>query len=171
VDTEGGFSFERFGQICPDSREALKKISLVRPQDFEAQGRTVRALKSKQADLIVVDSVVALFRLECSPEGNYTFEAGKELSRQLSILSNIAVERSIPVIITSHSFRRRDGPAEVIGGDVIKYWSKSLILLEKTGRSSERKATIVKHRWLPEEKSVKFNIVHEGIKPAGFRIF
>lgn len=170
VDTEGGFSFERFSQVCPGGKEALKRIAMVRPQDFADQGRAIRALKNKQSDMIVVDSAVALFRLECS-ETEATFEAGKELSRQLSVLNNIAISRNIPIIITSHSFRRKGGEQDVVGGDVIKYWSKSLILLEKTGRASERKATIVKHRWLPEERNVKFNIVQEGIKPAGFRIF
>jgi hypothetical protein len=36
---------------------------------------------------------------------------------------------------------------------------------------SERKATLIKHRYLPEWGSVKFSIVNEGIKPAGFKIF
>ena len=45
------------------------------------------------------------------------------------------------------------------------------MFLEHTGRMGERKATIVKHRSIPEGKSVKFEIINEGVRPSGFRIF
>ena len=59
----------------------------------------------------------------------------------------------------------------MIGGEMIKYWSKAIVFLERTGKTSERKATVFKHRSLPEGSSAKFEITGSGIKPSGFKIF
>ena len=120
--------------------------------------------------------MVALYRLEYSEESpdakKQVMEANRKLSRQVAVLSNLARERKIPVLITSHTFKKWDtGEHEVIGGNSLKYWSKVIMFLERTGRTSERRAIIMKHRYVPEGKQTKFMLVQEGIKPSGFRIF
>ncbi len=174
IDTEGGLSSERAMQICGDE-SLLERIMIIEPKTFEEQGVAVRNVEGQDFDMLVLDSAVALYRLRCADPGNErcdTLEANKELSVQLSVLSNIARKRSIPVIITAHTFRNWDtGENQIIGGDAIRYWSKSIVFIEHTGRMSERKATIMKHRSVPEGKSVKFELVGDGIRPAGFRIF
>jgi len=174
MDTEGGFSVERFKQIAGAEKyeDMLKKIIFIQPKNFKEQGKIIRSLEKMDVDLIIVDSVVSLYRLECADPNIETLEANKELSVQLSILSNIAREKNIPVIITAHTFKNWDtGENEIIGGFTIKYWSKSIIFLDFTEKMSERKAILIKHRSLPEGKSVKFFIVENGIKPSGFKIF
>jgi DNA repair protein RadB len=183
IDTEGGFSPERIRQIAGSHQAVLDKTTLMEPRDFREQGRIIREMDRRHADLYIVDSMVSLYRLEYAEKaedgrpgsyeaGRAILEASRELSKQLSILSGLARERSIPVIVTAHTFRHWEtGLNEIVGGDAIKYWSKVIVYLEKTGRMSERKATLIKHRYLPEWGSVKFSIVNEGIKPAGFRIF
>ncbi|MEM7825135.1 MAG: DNA repair and recombination protein RadB [Candidatus Aenigmatarchaeota archaeon] len=174
VDTEGGFSIERFKQLAgtEEIENLLKKIIFIQPKDFKEQGKIIKSLEKMDTDMIIVDSVVSLYRLECADPSIETLEANKELSVQLSILSNIAREKNIPVIITAHTFKRWDtGENEIIGGFTIKYWSKSMIFLEHTGKMSERKATVIKHRSIPEGKSAKFLIVENGIKPSSFKIF
>ena len=91
----------------------------------------------------------------------------------MSVLSSLARQRKIPVIVTSHTYKNWDTDRhEIVGGDSVKYWSKVLVFLERTGKTSERNATIIKHRWMPEGKSVKFVITQDGIKPAsGFKLF
>lgn len=177
IDTEGGFSFERLGQLEPGYKQLLDKINLLEPKDFKEQGKIIRELQG--AGLIVVDSLSALYRLEYAEASQskakelnpQIMEANRELSKQLSILSAFARKSGIPVLVTSHTFRKWDtGEDDIVGGDVVKYWSKSMVFLEKTGRSGERKAILVKHRSQPE-KEVKFEIVQEGIKPAGFKLF
>ena len=135
--------------------------------------------------MIILDSAVSLYRIEHAElvDGikekdrkermDTVLEANRSLSRQLSMLSNLAKERKIPVLITAHAFKSwDDGMFDVVGGDAIKYWSKTMVYLEKTGKTSERKATIVKHRSRAEDGSVKFMLVDDGIKPSsGFRIF
>jgi DNA repair protein RadB len=171
IDTEGGLSPERVKQISMDE-DVLKNMILIEPKTFEEQGIVIRNLENQDFHMLILDSAVALYRLKCTDPTKETLEANKELSVQLSILSSIARKKKIPVLITAHTFKNRDtGENYIIGGDSIKYWSKSIIFLEHTGKMSERKATIVKHRSLPEGRSVKFMITQEGIKPSGFKIF
>ena len=178
LDTEGGFSFSRLAQLMPNYKLILKKINLLEPKDFKEQGELIRKLAG--TDLVIVDSLSALYRLEYADSNQKErrevnaniIEANRELSKQLSVLSNLARQDGIPVIVTSHTFRSWDtGRDEVVGGDSVKYWSKAIVFLESTGRSGERRATVVKHRSMAEGKSVKFVIEHSGIKPAGFKLF
>ena len=173
MDTEGGFSLQRFLQIAPDAGELMKMVTMLQPHNFREQGKFIKELKGKDADIIIVDSAAALYRLEYADPEKEALEANRELSRQMSTLSNIARERSIPVIVTSHTYKNWDTDRnEIVGGDAVKYWAKAVIFLERTGRMSERNATIIKHRWLPEGRSVKFVISGNGIKPAsGFKLF
>jgi DNA repair protein RadB len=185
IDTEGGFSIERLKQLSPDFERILEKIEMVEPKDFTEQGTTIRSLADRGTDLIIVDSMAALYRLEYADSkadqnsqddkkanSRKILEANRELSLQLSILSNIAREKNIPVLITTHTFRSWEtGNHEIIGGDSIKYWSKAIVFLERTSRTSERRATMVKHRYLPEGGNVKFMLVNDGIKPSGFKLF
>ncbi len=181
IDTEGGFSVERLQQICKgndiDFDSAVKNIEIVEPKTFEEQRKCIQQLQEKNADLIIVDSIVSLYRLGNDPEkGRQSreelLEANRELSRQLSVLSNMARQRKIPVIMTAHTFKNWEtGENEMIGGDVLKYWSKAIIFLEKTEKLSERKATITKHRFMEEGKEAKFVIVEKGIEPSKFKIF
>lgn len=172
IDTEGGLSPERVRQIHMGGGDVFRNMILIEPKTFEEQGVVIKNLESQDFDMLVIDSVVALYRLKCADPTKETLEANKELSIQLSILSNIARRKKIPVIITAHTFKNWEtGENQIIGGDSIKYWSKSIVFIEHTGRMSERKATVFKHRSIPEGRSVKFEIVNEGVKPSGFRIF
>jgi len=178
IDTEGGFSVERLKQLCPTKWPTfLKRIELLEPKNFKEQTAIVKTLSGRKTDLIILDSAVALYRLEYSESNEANckkdiLKANRELSKQISVLSNLAREKEIPVIVTAHMFRNWDtGKTEIIGGETLKYWSKSIVCIEKTGRTSERKATIVKHRSIAEGGSTKFIITQNGIKSSGFRIF
>ncbi len=175
IDTEGGFSAERVKQLAGknDIINILNSVVLMEPKTFEEQGKAIRGLQKDKFDLIILDSAVALYRLEHSDSSKTELsEHNRELSRQLSVLSAISRDKKIPVVLTAHTYKNWDtAEDEIVGGGPLKYWSKSIIFLEKTGKTSERKATIIKHRSEPEGKSVKFMIVEEGIKPSGFKIF
>ncbi len=179
MDTEGGFSIERLKQLSPGFESILEKIEIIEPRNFEEQSKAIRALEGKEADLIIIDSIAALYRLEYAEtkmenktDRKRILNANRELSKQLSILSNISRERNIPVLVTTHTFRSWEtGDNEIIGGDSVKYWSKAIVFFERTGKTSERKATMIKHRSLPEGGNVKFMLVNDGIKPSGFKLF
>ncbi len=178
IDTEGGFSLERFKQLTDRWQDLLGRIELAEPKDFEQQSRIVRELGKKDFDLVILDSAVALYRLEYAEpkmgknSDDLVMAANRELSKQLSVLSNLARDKKIPILITAHAYRSREnGEWDAIGGEVLKYWSKVIMFIERTGRDSERKAVLIKHRHLPEGRSVKFQITQDGIRPAGFKLF
>jgi len=186
IDTEGGFSLERLKQLTPDYQPILDKIELVEPRNLAEQGNVIKKLENTDADLIILDSSVALYRLEysdgkneiidetkkvCMP-ANKVLDANRELSKQLSELSFIARQKDISVIITAHAFKPWNGESlDMVGGDMMKYWSKTIVHIEKTNKMSERKATILKHRYMPEGKTMKFVLTSDGIKPVGFKLF
>ena len=184
MDTEGGFNKQRLRQMTNSWQDVMDKTVLLEPRNFGEQAALTKELDRHRADLFIVDSMVSLYRLEhAEKNGNSrvrerggpsraVLEANRELSRQLSVLSGLAREKEVPVLITAHTFRHWDTKLnEIVGGDAIKYWSRVIVYIEKTGRMSERKATLIKHVHQPEWGSVKFSIVDTGIKPAGFKIF
>jgi DNA repair protein RadB len=62
----------------------------------------------------------------------------------------------------------------MVGGDILKYGSKCLIELQMAP-NNKRRAVLKKHRSMPEEKSVVFEIKEKGLKlvkqSRGFKLF
>lgn len=168
VDTEGGFSTMRFQQLVQEENMApyLEKIFLMKPMTFADQAKTIarlRELVNEQIGLVIVDSVSMLYRIEL---GKHEGVKGinSDLGLQLFYLSTIARKWNIPVLITSQvyaDFEEKD-KVKMVGGDIIKYGAKCLIEVEKY--RTLRKATIMKHRSLPEQKAVVFEIIGVGFQ-------
>jgi DNA repair protein RadB len=168
IDTEGSFSFDRFRQLGGDE-ELLKKIIFIEPGTWEDQHAQIKDLKrtieaEKDIGLIAIDSMVTLYRLELDKE-NFPM-VNKQLATQYSILSKIARDHKIPVLVTNQVYSQGDG-IEITSRSVGHYWSKCLIELKKTGKSNCRFAIIRKHRSLPEGKSIEFEIKEKGLKEIG----
>ncbi|OYT43291.1 MAG: DNA repair protein RadB, partial [Candidatus Aenigmarchaeota archaeon ex4484_56] len=70
IDTENGFSIERFFQLG-GTRDLLKKVYYEKPKNFKEQLKSIRKFEKVDVQLIVVDSLVSLYRLEITRE-NYT---------------------------------------------------------------------------------------------------
>jgi DNA repair protein RadB len=92
--------------------------------------------------------------------------ANKELSKQLSKLMKIAKKYAVPVVVTNQvysSFSKDAGSERLasVGGDVLKYWTKVVIQVAKSGRY--RTATVIRHQHMPEGIRVRFRITEEGI--------
>jgi DNA repair protein RadB len=167
IDTENGFSTERFFQIG-GKKEDLKRILYSNPKNFIDQTKIIQKLRKEDIKLIVVDSLVTLYRLEIDNE-NFT-EINRELAKQLQTLSTIAKEKKIPIIITNQVYSINSDEIELSGRDIVKYWSKCLVELKKTD-DNRRVAILRKHRSLPEGKKIEFEITSNGIEKAKFRIF
>lgn len=164
IDTEKGFSPERFKQIA--SEDALEKIVLNEPVDFEQQEEAINSLDDivdeHDPGIVIVDSMVSLYRLKA--KGDKIQEVNQKLSQQLSKLSKIAREQDIPVLITNQVYSSFDGDdIELVGRDVPRYWSKCLLKLS-TMDTAIREMEIEKHRSMPEGKSAQFKITDEGLE-------
>lgn len=171
IDTEGGFSMERIAQLEPKNHERLlKNILLLNPVSFEEQKKVFSKLRdavnTEKVGLIIVDSIAMLYRLQKGSEEEIR-TTNKELANQLALLSEIARKRNIPVVVTNQVYADFENKSNVhmVGGDLLKYWSKCIVKLEIL-ESGTRKASIYKHRSLQEGKSVCFEIIESGLKEA-----
>ncbi len=165
MDTEGGFSAERFLQII-DDKSLLDNLFMIEPTTFEEQQDAFEKLEEvaeqEDLDLVVVDSLVALYRLKL--QNDDAPEINQEFSRQLSVLSKIARQKDIPVLVTNQVYSQFDSDeVELVGRDIPTYWSKCLLKLEKIS-SNYRKAVLKKHRSRPEDIETRFSITSSGLE-------
>ena len=183
IDTEGGFSVERVKQISGENaEEILKNILLLSPTNFDEQKKAfsqlLDKLKKNQANLIVVDGMATLYRLGFSDlkdkEENIK-ELNWKMAEQMRMLAEISRKQDIPVIVTNQVYsgflsedELRKGvekKTNIVGGDLLKYWSKCIIELSADGK--KRKAMLLKHRSLPP-KEFSFEIKNEGVVKRGW---
>jgi DNA repair protein RadB len=172
IDTEGGFSPERVRQIAGESyKDVLKNIVLLKPTNFSEQKESFHELQKqlkKQVDLIIVDGMTILYRLDLADARNKDngdfMKVNSELTRQMKILAEIARKAEIPVLVTNQIYSWED-EKRMVAGDILKYWGKCMIeLVNDKGR---RSAWLRKHRSLPEKELV-FQINNEGVKKRGW---
>lgn len=184
VDSEGGFSIERVKQIVGNGYErVLENIMLLKPMSFLEQKKDFeKILKNLNSEigLIVIDSIAMHYRLELGQASSLkdeeqVYDINREVSKQMKILVEISRNKNIPVIVTNqvyHQFVKMEEfkngfekETNIVGGDLLQYWSKCIIELKKDG--SRRKAFLLKHRNLPE-KELSFVIKDEGIFKSGW---
>ena len=184
IDTEGSFSIDRIKQISGGIPEMiLKNIVILKPTSFFEQKNAFlkmeKEFRSKNIGLVIVDSLTMLYRLELAEARKKGFDEVKrinsDLAKQMNSLYEIARKKEIPVLITSQVYndflseedwmKGKEAGVNVVGGDILKYWSKCIIELKN--KNGKKKAIIRKHRSLPE-KEFNFDIVNEGIVKRSF---
>lgn len=174
VDTEGGFSVERFKQLG-GNENLLQSFIRFNPKSFEEQQKTILQLNreirnDKQIGLIIIDSLVMLYRLKL---GDAPQKINSELGEQLRLLTDLSRKFDIPIITTNQmyqDFETKD--KKMVGGNVIHYWSKTIVELEVDG--FEKKAILRKHKFIESGKEVYYQIKNEGLvsqKSKGFGFF
>jgi len=185
IDTEGGFSTERVKQIVGESyKEILENILVLSPTNFEEQKKSFDTLlvrvKKEDIGLIVVDGMAMLYRLELgdaaqAKDDEKVRTVNREVAKQMRVLAEISRKQEIPVIITNQVYSGFQSEEEwkkgvkpeanIVGGDLFKYWSKTIIELKNDG--GKRKAILLKHRSLPVSE-ISFEIRNEGIFRKGW---
>jgi DNA repair protein RadB len=183
VDTEGSFSPDRLSQIEKGSMKLHRNAStpvtdsiiFFNPKNWAEQNNDVRSLEQlcqeKNIGLIVVDSISAIWRLTIN-DNNYQL-VNRELATQLSLMSKLARDYKIPVLITNQVYDDiNSGRIELSAKNIVKWWSKNLIELMHTGQTSHRYAIIRKARSIEENKQIEFKITSTGLdKTSGLRLF
>jgi DNA repair protein RadB len=165
IDTEGGFSVDRFSQIAPDYQKLLKNIIFLKPTSFIGQIKVFDKLRKKIDDkvgVIIVDTIGMLYRVELG-KTDKVYHVNRALGEQIAYLTEIARTKNIPVLITNQvyaDFEKKD-EIKIVGGDILKYGSKCLIELKITDKGN-RKAILRKHRSI-RQKEIVFKIVQGGI--------
>ena len=185
IDTEGGFSVERVKQIVGEGYEnILKNILILNPVSFEEQTKIftnlLNKVKKENIGLIVVDGMAMLYRLELGDalklkDDNKVKEVNREVAKQMRILAEISRRQNMPILITNqvyHDFLSEEDwkkgikpEANIVGGDLFKYWSKTIIELKIN--DGKKKAILLKHRSMPI-KELNFEIRNEGVFRRGW---
>ncbi|HON35288.1 MAG TPA: DNA repair and recombination protein RadB [Methanothrix sp.] len=165
IDTEG-FSAERFKQIAgPGAAEMAKKIMIFEPMSLEQQAMAIREaskIVSRDVGLVVLDSATSLYRMLLEAEDSRP--ARRALTVQLSELQEIARRHSIPVVITNQVYTDiESNTLRPLGGTYLEHMCKAIVLLEKAGEGL-RRARLMKHRSLPENRTAQFRLTSRGLE-------
>ena len=170
IDTEGGISIDRIKQISgPDFSRVANNIIVFEPTNFLEQNDNLKAIEvwlrknNADIDLIVLDSAVALYRVDDMKSS----KLNKELGKQMGILSKIARKYDVAVVLTNQIYNAFDDEGNndirAVGGTILQYWSKVILQLERGDETSKRVATLIRHRSIPEGKKAIFSITSRGI--------
>ncbi|MBQ6444220.1 MAG: DNA repair and recombination protein RadB [Methanosphaera sp.] len=168
MDTEGGISLERMQQIAgSDFDTAAANIFLLEPKSFDEQQLCIDNIEDllkddSSIDILIIDSVVALYRIE---DGDPS-DINKRLGRQMAKLLTLSRQYDIAVVITNQIYSPFDSDdliVEPIGGTVLKYWSKVIVEIEKDIASTSRNAILQRHKNKSPNQKITFEIIDEGI--------
>ena len=171
IDTESNFNKFRFEQLAGKNAAGLaKNNSIYHPKSLAEQRTAIEKLENfvdESFSLIIVDSFVALYRLELKGGRSEIIPFGRELGKQLSILAKIAREKKCAVVITNQVYDSFGGPDELgelvpSGGDALDYWSKIILWIERHGK--DRVVTLVKHAFREDGESIKLRIANSKIE-------
>lgn len=170
VDTEGGFSPERLKQMNSDVD--LNEIIVFSPKSFEEQHKTILNLNKqiknpKQIGLVIIDSLVMLYRLKL---GDAPQKINSELGEQLRLLTEISRTFHIPILVSNQMYTSFDTKQnKMVGGNVMEYWSKTIIELDKD--QDIKTAVLKKHKFQKEGIVKNFEIVQSGLIESKSRSF
>lgn len=162
IDTEG-LSYERLGQVFESREEDLKNLLVFQVHDMEEQTDRVEKISKlaemKAVSMVVIDSLTMFYRLRYEDS-----RARSDLIREIEMLQEIARKYDVAVVVTSQVYSNiNTGGVEFLGGHALKHNAKTILRLEKLD-NGRRKAVVVKHRSLPEGRSVYYRITQTGIE-------
>ncbi|MBR5504139.1 MAG: DNA repair and recombination protein RadB, partial [Methanobrevibacter sp.] len=164
IDTEGGISVERIKQISGDDFEIVaKNIIVFEPTSFKEQEDDLNLIEEwldsndGEVELIVLDSAVALFRVEEDKSKSHL------LGKQMQQLSTFAINHDLAVLVTNQIYASFDeGSDEMapVGGTIIQYRSKIIIELKREEGTSQRIALLKRHKTRREGLAIHFSITN-----------
>jgi DNA repair protein RadB len=178
IDSEG-FSPERFSQIASSStgedaevKSIARRIIIYEPQSFEQQTSCINELetviKEKEGKtgvaLVILDSATLFYRLELDDERSIYLR--RVLANQIMHLLELARRYDLAVIITNQVYMDiENGNLRPSGGYALEHLSKVIVQLEKAAEGwGKRRATLKKHRSMPEDTSCDFFITSKGVE-------
>ncbi|UCD04017.1 MAG: DNA repair and recombination protein RadA [Candidatus Woesearchaeota archaeon] len=175
IDTEKAFRPERIKQMAEnvglDPDKVLKNIRVARAYTTDHQillaEKAEKLVKKKENNirLVVVDSLMALFRVEYSGRGTLA-ERQQKLNLHLRDLQRIAEVYNAAVFVTNQVMAKPDmffgDPTAAVGGHILGHASKFRVYLRK-GKAGKRIARLIDSPYLPEGEAV-FQVSTKGIE-------
>ncbi|KAJ3398662.1 Meiotic recombination protein dmc1 [Chytriomyces hyalinus] len=167
IDTEGTFRDDRITSIANrfelDPEAVLENISIARAYNCEQQMDLIVEVGARMIEggyrLIIVDSIMALFRVDYSGRGELA-ERQQKLGLMLARLTKLAEEFNVAVFITNQmtadpgaSLTFVQDPKKPIGGHVLAHASTTRLYLRK-GRGESRICKIWDSPSVPEAEAI-----------------
>ncbi|XP_057506515.1 meiotic recombination protein DMC1 homolog [Actinidia eriantha] len=177
IDTEGTFRPDRIVPIAErfgmDAGAVLDNIIYARAYTYEHQYNLLLGLAAKMSEepfrLLIVDSVIALFRVDFTGRGELA-ERQQKLAQMLSRLTKIAEEFNVAVYMTNQVIADPGGgvfisdPKKPAGGHVLAH-AATIRLMFRKGKGEQRVCKVFDAPNLPEAEAV-FQITPGGIADA-----
>lgn len=167
IDTEG-VSLERLEQMSGEHyRRVREHILFFEPYSLREQEAVVEkvgrlAAGSPEIGLVIMDSATLHYRIALGTGDD--MGGRRALAAQLHALQGAARKRDIPVVITNQVFTNIEtDDLEPLGGQLLRHLSKAVIRLDKATGPGRRRATVLKHRAVPEGISAEFRLTARGL--------
>lgn len=175
IDTEGTFRPNRIVSVAErfevDPAAVLDNISVARAYTHEHQMHLVTQAAAQMNDehcsLLIVDSVMALFRSDFSGRGQLA-ERQQRLNKHLSQLTKLANEYNIAILLTNQVTADPGANAmfvadakKPIGGHIMAHACTTRLYLRK-GRGETRICKIYDSPCLPEADAM-FQLTNGGV--------
>ncbi len=173
IDTEGTFRPERIEQVAKakgvDPKAALDNIFVVRASTTEQQvlaiERADKLVKESNVKLIVVDSLMALFRTEYMGRGALN-ERQQKLNAHIHKLQRLADDHNLAVYITNQVMDNPGilfgDPTTPVGGNIVAHAATTRLYLRKS-KEEKRIVRLVDSPSMPEGECV-MKITPDGIR-------
>lgn len=173
IDTEGTFRPERIESIAKaaglDPKEALEKIFVVRAENTEQQilalEKADKLIKEHDIKLIIVDSLMALFRSEYLGRGALG-ERQQKLNSHIHRLQQLADTYKLAVYITNQVMDNPGilfgDPTTPVGGNILAHAATTRLYLRKS-KEEKRIIRLVDSPNMPEGEAV-MKITTNGIR-------
>ena len=173
VDTEGTFRPERIETIATaagmDPKEALDRIIVVRATTTDQQILTIdradKLVQEKNIKLIVVDSLMALFRSEFIGRGALG-ERQQKLNQHIHKLQMLADKFGLAVYITNQVMDNPGilfgDPTTPVGGNVLAHAATTRLYMKKS-KEEKRIIRLVDSPAMPEGEAV-IKLTPNGIR-------
>jgi meiotic recombination protein DMC1 len=178
IDTEGTFRPERLAQIAQrfglDAEAVLDNVLYARAFTVEHQFQLLTLVAARMVEepfaLVVVDSIMALFRVDYSGRGELS-ERQQVLSKMMSRLMKISEQFNVAVFLTNQVMSDPGAgmsfvpdPKKPVGGHVLAHASTTRLSLRK-GRGDQRVCKVFDSPCLPELEAT-FQIGLGGVEDA-----
>jgi DNA repair protein RadA len=173
IDTEATFRPERIEAIAKDqgmdAKKVLDNIFVSRVTSTDAQiltaERADKLIKEKNIKLVIVDSLMSLFRSEYIGRGMLNERQGK-LNAHIHKLQKLADDHTLAVYITNQVMDNPGilfgDPTQPVGGNVVAHAATTRLYVRKS-KEEKRIIRLVDSPSMPEGETV-IKITPNGIK-------
>jgi RecA/RadA recombinase len=153
IDSERGFSIDRFKQI---SNEGLDSLMIARPESLEEQAKIISNIldNEKLFGFIGIDTIGKHYREEAKKDRK---KSNNEMARQMRVLKEIS--RTKPVVICNQVYQNiSENRVEPLAGNYVTKWCDVVIELDEV--NNVRKFKLIK----PEVVEKEFKLCDRGFE-------